>query len=80
MPVEIPRLPQLFFDSLEGKNITDIGLEMARPFLSEDFEEDVIQEIIRRAIDFPAPLVELEEGLDILELWDVGHGGVRKIS
>jgi len=71
MPVEIPRLPQLFFDSLEGRNITDIGLEMARPYLSEDFEEDVIQEIIHRAIDFPAPLVELEEGLDILELW---HG------
>lgn len=71
MPREIPRLTDGFFQSLEGMDIAEIGVEMAKPFLSADFSEQVIHQIIHSAIDFPAPLVFLEEGLDVLELW---HG------
>ena len=71
MPTAIPKLSISFFQSLRGLSLQEIALEMATPFLKSDFSKAAIQEIIERAIDFPAPLIQVEKNLHSLELW---HG------
>lgn len=71
MPVEVPRLPDHFLHNLKNYSFQDIAFEITHHLLQEDIPEKDIRRIVETAIDFPAPVVKLDEQTCILELF---HG------
>ena len=71
MPHVIPKMPDSFFENIDKMSITDIAFEVSKALLSDDISEDDLKMIVERAIDFDAPLVEIEKNTFILELF---HG------
>lgn len=71
MPERIPKLDKQFFQELTKDSWKPLCLKVAEAFIGEDVSKEVIREIIDDAFYFDAPLVELEKGLYILELF---HG------
>jgi threonine synthase len=71
MPVTLPQLDQSVLDGLDSLSLAEISYHVAHPFLSEDFTDRDIEEIISTSVNFPAPVVTLSDHLYVLELW---HG------
>ena len=71
MPKIIPNLPTSFFENIDKMSITDIAFEVSKALLSDDISDSDLKMIVERAIDFDAPLVEIEENTHVLELF---HG------
>lgn len=71
MPVNIPRLSQDFFDRLPGMSMPDMGYEICHALLGDYIPASDLRLIVERAIDFPAPVVKLDDHKYVLELW---HG------
>ncbi|MBU1872289.1 threonine synthase [bacterium] len=71
MPESIPRLPESFFKSMTSMDYQSLSFEIARQFLSGDIPASVLQDIIHEAINFPTPLVDIEDRIKTLELF---HG------
>ncbi len=71
MPATIPALPQSFFDNIEDYSFPDIALEVCRTLIGGVISDDKLQSIAKHAVNFPAPIVSLDEQTHILELF---HG------
>ncbi len=71
MPVEMPQLPSGFSERLHSLSFQEIAQEVGALFTGNDVPARVLAKIVRAAFDFPAPLVTLDKGLHILELF---HG------
>lgn len=71
MPEQIPVLDSSFFKKLKNYSFTEIGFEIASKFIEEEISRSDLHEIINDAINFPAPLIKLNDFLDVLELF---HG------
>jgi len=71
MPESIDRLPESFLESYENLSFQEISFVIASTLIKGSLPEDVLHEIINTAINFPAPLKELEKDIYTLELW---HG------
>jgi threonine synthase len=71
VPQEIPKLSLDFWESLSSRSLHEIGLEMAKPYLENELDEDYLQEVIGGALNFDIPLIELPDNRYILELF---HG------
>lgn len=71
MPETIPSFPRSFIENLDSFSFQEIGFETAKKFISDEIGEQKLQEIIQRSLNFPAPLVDLDEDIHILELF---HG------
>jgi threonine synthase len=70
MPETIPRLPSEFLTNLSQQSLHSAGTRVASAFI-EEIPIDEISNIVTRALNFPCPLVQLEEGIYLLELF---HG------
>ena len=71
MPESIPQLPPSFFEEIEQMSFSDLSFEVAKALIEDDIPENALRNIIEDAIDFPAPLVSLDEDCGVLELF---HG------
>src|SRR3978361_1083995 len=71
MPISIPRLDDKFLDNLDGYTLPEIAFHVAQNLLGDDIPGDDLKAIIEDAINFYAPVVELEENVYVLELF---HG------
>jgi threonine synthase len=71
MPVSIPRLDDKFLSNLADYTLPEIAYHVAKNLLGDDIPDNDLQTIINDAINFYAPVVELEESVYVLELW---HG------
>lgn len=71
MPVQLPRLPEAFFQKLPQLSFNDIAFAVSRNLIGEEIPEQDLRELIDSAFDFTAPLVPLSDRLHILELF---HG------
>jgi threonine synthase len=71
MPVSIPRLDDKFIDNLDSYTLPEIAFHVAKNLLGDDIPENDLKAIIEDAINFYAPVVELEENVYALELF---HG------
>ena len=71
MPVEIPRLSDHFLQHFQNYSFQEIAFEITRNLLQQDIPESEIRRIVESAIDFPAPVVKLDEQTYVLELF---HG------
>ena len=78
MPEFIPQLPADFIKNLKTYSFQNIAFEVSRHLLSggsslgsEIISDNDLKEIIGKSIDFPAPVVRLDDDTHILELF---HG------
>jgi threonine synthase len=71
MPVIIPRLDDKFINNLYSYTLPEIAFHVAQTLLGDDIPSDDLKAIIDDAINFYAPIVELEKNVYVLELF---HG------
>lgn len=71
MPEKIPVMPAEFFQELPFMSFQEMGVEIIRALFKEDLTETQIQALVNHTLSFPAPLVQVEEGVYSLELF---HG------
>lgn len=71
MPERIDPLPPSFFSELPEMSFQEIGFRVARQLLGHEINDEDLQTIVNKAINFPAPLVKLDDSKYVLELF---HG------
>ncbi len=71
MPAEIPKLPSNFFNIIDTLSFKEISFIAAKQILGQDLSDKILSEIINSSITFDAPLIKLNNELNILELF---HG------
>lgn len=71
MPVRIPRLPAEFLENLDRYTFQEIGFTVCKHLLAGVIPDQDLKKIIDNAINFPAPVVKLDDQKYILELF---HG------
>ena len=71
MPEHVAPLPASFFAELPDTPFAEIGFRVSRHLLGDDVPEDDLRELVYDAINFPAPVVRLDERRYVLELF---HG------
>jgi threonine synthase len=71
MPVEIPHLGDKFIHNLDQYTLPEIAYHVAQTLLGDDIPAADLKALIKEAINFYAPVVKLEEKVNVLELF---HG------
>jgi len=71
MPTHIPKISSDFISKLRDFSFEEIAFEISRSLLSDDLTESEILTLVSNSINFPAPVVELDDKTNILELF---HG------
>ena len=71
MPVEIPVLEANFLENIGQYSMQEIAFEVANSILKNAIPENALRSIINDAINFPAPVVKLDDKTYVLELF---HG------
>lgn len=71
MPERIDPLPPSFFTELPDLTFQEIGFRVARQLLGQEISDEDLHAIVDEAINFPAPIIKLDETKYVLELF---HG------
>ena len=71
MPEFIPRMPNSFFERIEELSFQELSFELAHALIGDSIPKDILSEIVKKAINFPAPVVEIDNNIGVLELF---HG------
>ncbi|NOW94867.1 threonine synthase [Mucilaginibacter sp. SG564] len=71
MPYSIPRLSDDFINNLDKYSLPEIAFEVAKNLLGDSIPEADLKTLIDDAINFPAPVVKLDDNVHVLELF---HG------
>lgn len=71
MPEHIPALPEAFIKNLKDYSFADIAFTVAQCLLQGAIPDEDLRRITYEAVNFPAPVVKLDEQTHILELF---HG------
>ena len=71
MPDVLPKLPQQFFNDLPFKSFAELSFDVAKNLIGDQIPEADLKAIVYDAINFEAPLIQLNEQTFILELF---HG------
>lgn len=69
MPERIPQLSTELINGFQNYSIQEIGFEVAKQFIENEISSADLKSIIDDAINFDAPLVEIEDKISILELF-----------
>lgn len=71
MPTTIPKMTNNFIQNIRNYSFSEISFEVAKAFFSDDLPYKELENIVKEAINFNTPIVQLTEQVNILELW---HG------
>lgn len=71
MPENISKLPKDFIQNLKNHTFQSIAFEISRHLMRGVVPDNDLREIVEKSIDFPAPVVKLDDDTHILELF---HG------
>ena len=71
MPYQIPVLDADFIQNIEKYSLPEIAFKVAKTILQDALPEADLKKIVEEAINFPAPVVKLDEKTYVLELF---HG------
>lgn len=71
MPEQIRRFDLDMFEHLRGLSFQDLSFEVARQLLGEEIPADILRHMVREALSFDTPLVQLDNTAGVLELF---HG------
>ena len=71
LPDGFPPIPRKLLERLPGGSFADTGVVLARHLLEGVLPPERIEAVVRDALDFPVPLIPLEDGIHLAELF---HG------
>ena len=71
MPAVLPSLPTGFINNLSKYSFPEIALEVAKNLIMDSIPLSALESIISNSINFPAPVIQLDNNFHILELF---HG------
>ena len=71
MPYEFPKLPKSFIDNLPNMSFEQISQIVAEALLLSDIPQNILEQIVKKSINFPAPIINLHDNIFSLELF---HG------
>ena len=71
LPEELTPMEESALEGLRGRSFADVAGEVARHLLATEIATSDLDRLVESALDFPVPLVELEDGVHVLELF---HG------
>lgn len=71
VPADLVPLASDQLRAMAGKSFAERSFVVARHFLGDEIDEDVLRQVVHDALDFPVPLRPLEPGVHMLELF---HG------
>ena len=71
MPVHIPEMPADFIKQIEQLSFPEIAFQLAKALIGDEIPETALRDIITKSVNFPAPVIPLEDNTYILELF---HG------
>ncbi len=71
VPETIERWTAEELSCLSQRTLTEIGLRALRPFTRGDLDPATLEAVVVEALNFPIPLIELQPGVFVLELF---HG------
>lgn len=71
MPFNIPRIDDDFYSSISSRTFAENSFIVAEKLIGDFIPRDELEAIVTDAINFPAPVVEISEGISTLELF---HG------
>ncbi|THH35533.1 threonine synthase [Neolewinella litorea] len=71
MPERIDPLPDAFFAELSNLSFAEIGYRISRQLLGDTIPENDLRRIVAETVNFPAPVIRLDERTYVLELF---HG------
>ena len=71
IPLSIPRIARDEFSSWRSLSFADLSVAIADRVIGDEFSSEVIARLVGAAFDFPVPIVEVEPGRFVLELF---HG------
>lgn len=71
VPAEIPVLAAGEFETWRGRPFAEVATALLAPLAADTFDRPTLATLLAGALDFPVPMVEVEPGLSVLELF---HG------
>ncbi len=71
MPVDIPVMPRSFFKKMPGLSFQELAFEVSKELFEKDIPARVLNKMVKKAFDFPVPLIRLTPKISVLELF---HG------
>jgi threonine synthase len=71
VPERIPRLSDAWWQQQRGRSFQDVAVALAEEIAGDEFDRGGLEAIVRDALNFPVPIVELGAGLRVVELF---HG------
>lgn len=71
MPSELNAISNDFWENIESYTFQEIAFELAKTLMQDTIDHAVLKEIVYDAVNFDAPIVQLDENLHCLELF---HG------
>lgn len=71
MPAVISKLSQQFFENISSKSFAELSFDVAKNLIGDEIPDADLKAIVYDAINFEAPLIQLDEQIFILELF---HG------
>jgi threonine synthase len=70
-PEAIPILPDSFIKNIQSFSNEAIAYEVIKPYVAASIPEEILKNIVEETINFPIPLVEINDQISSLELF---HG------
>ena len=71
IPATLERRSGEWWDALRGRSFQDIAVAMAQAILGDEVAKDELTALVTGALDFPIPIVQLDDHLHVVELF---HG------
>jgi threonine synthase len=71
VPATIERRPDDWWQALRGASFQDVAVAMAQALVGDEFDDAELASLIRDALNFPIPIVGLDDRLSVVELF---HG------
>jgi len=71
MPLTVPKLNSEIIENIDTFSFQELALAVAKAFIENDIPEDDLKKIVDDTLNFEAPVVKLDDGSYVLELF---HG------
>jgi len=71
VPATLTARPAAWWDRLRQASFQDVAVAMAQSLVGDEFDEAELAGLIRDALNFPVPIVRLDDALQVVELF---HG------
>ncbi len=71
VPARIDPLPESWWQERRGQTFQDVALALAAELAGDEFDRGTLSSLVRDALNFPVPIVKLDDHLSVVELF---HG------